>query len=135
MKDYVSVRAALFAFLKANGVTPHIYHRDLPQNPEYPATVYDIISDVTIGHTHDHGVTGFRRARVQLDVFAEDVATVEQAMEKYFNLLAGFKGSLGTSGFKDVSVFDLGSNPDMDFLAQPTLRLIEGRSRDFQILY
>lgn len=134
-----SIKAGIYKFLEAAAVTPYLYHRELPQNPSYPATVYDIISDITICHTHDPGVVGFRRARVQIDVFAETVAEAEEAMEAYFALLAGYIGSMGDGEspeqFTDVSVFDAGSNPDLDYEAEPTLRALEGRSRDFMILY
>lgn len=134
-----SIKAGIYNFLSAGAVTPNIYHRELPQNPDYPATVYDLISDVTIGHTHDALVTGFRRARVQIDVYAETVSDAENAMESYFALMAGFTGSIGDGlspqQFTDVSIFDSGANPDLNFEDEPTLRMIEGRSRDFIILY
>ncbi len=130
-----SIKSAIFSFLEASGITPAVYHRELPQEPAYPVTVYDLIDDVPIGHTYDPGVDGFRRARVQIDVYAETVDEAEDIMERYVDLLSGYEGSLGVAGFSDVSVFDLGSNPDLDFEEEPTLRAIEGRSRDFQILY
>lgn len=134
-----SIKAGIYNKFAELAITPYIYHRELPQNPQYPATVYDLISDVVIGHTHDNLVTSFRRARVQIDVYAETVGAAENAMEEYFVALAGFKGSIGNglspSQFTDVSIFDLGANPDLDFEEEPTLRMIEGRSRDFSILY
>ena len=135
MTEFFSIKKAIYLFLTDKAITPYLYYRELPQNPTYPATVYDVISDIAIDHTHDYGVVGFRRARVQLDVYAETVEPAEDAMEKYFASLAGFKGSLGVPGFTDVSIFDAGSNPDLDFEEEPTLRRIEGRSRDFMILY
>jgi hypothetical protein len=134
-----SIKAGIANKLAALAVTPFIFHRELPQNPTYPATVYDVISDTVVGHTHDNLVVGFRRARIQIDVYAETVAEAEDAMENYFAALVGFKGSIGDdlspSQFTDVSIFDIGSNPDYDFEEEPTLRHIEGRSRDFTILY
>ena len=125
-----SIRAGIYNKLVALAITPYVYHNELPQNPSYPATVYDVISDVTIGHTHDSGVVGFRRTRVQIDVFAESVSEAEEAMEAYFAALAGFKGSIGDGlspeQFTDVSIFDEGANPDLDSAWQddPTLSLI-----------
>lgn len=134
-----SIKAGIYNYLSAQAVTPYVYHRELPQNPSYPATVYSVISDITIGHTHDTNVVGFRRARIQIDVFAQTVDAAEDAMEQYFSLMAGFKGSIGNglspAQFTDVSIFDGGANPDLDFEDQATLRRIEGRSRDFLILY
>lgn len=134
-----SIKAVVYSILKTAAITPHIYHGELPQNPSYPATVYDVVGDITIGHTHDNLVVGFRRARVQIDVFAESVSEAEEAMEAYFALMAGFKGSIGDGlspeQFTDVSIFDAGANPDLDYQAEPTLRALEGRSRDFMILY
>jgi hypothetical protein len=129
-----SIKTGLNLFLKAAGITPNIYLRELPQNPLYPATVYDIVSDIVLGHTHDPNVVCQRQARVQIDVYAETVTAAEDAMEKYFEMLAGYSGELG-AGFTDVAIFDEGANPDLDFESEPTLRNIEGRSRDFMILY
>jgi hypothetical protein len=132
--EYKSIKAALNSFLKEAAITPYVYARELPQDPDYPATVYDVISDINLVQTHDQ-VTGPRQARVQIDVYAMTVAEAEDAMERYFNLLAGYSGSLGVPGYEDVAIFDEGSNPDLDFEAEPTLRQLEGRSRDFMILY
>jgi hypothetical protein len=133
-----SIKAGIYNKLLSLAVTPYIYHRELPQNPSYPATVYDVISDINLCHTHDH-VTGPRQARVQIDVYAETVAAAEAAMEAYFTELAGFSGSIGDglspSQFTDVAIFDEGANPDLDFEQEPILRQIEGRSRDFMIVY
>lgn len=135
----ISIKAGIHHKLVELAVTPYVYHRELPQDPSYPATVYDVVSDVTIGHTHDNLIVGFRRARVQIDVFAETVDAAEDAMEQYFAALAGYAGALGIGespdAFLDVSIFDAGANPDLDFEAEPTLRRLEGRSRDFIILY
>jgi hypothetical protein len=134
-----SIKAGIYNKLLSLGITAHIYYRELPQNPSYPATVYDVISDVVIGNVYDSGVHCFRRARVQLDVYALTVAAAEAAMEAYFDALDNFSGSLGggesPSPFQDVVIFDEGANPDLDYEAEPTLRQIEGRSRDFMILY
>jgi len=129
----ISIKAAVYGFLKDQAITPYLYHRELPQNPSYPATVYDIISQPPIELTHDVGTVGFRQARVQIDVYALTVAEAEDAIERYFLLLSSFSGSLGVAGFFDVDIWDEGANPDMDFEEEPTLRQIEGRSRDFMI--
>jgi hypothetical protein len=129
-----SIKTGINLFLQAAKVTPCVYLGELPQNPSYPATVFDVVSDVVINHTHDPNVVGFRRARVQIDVFALTMAEAEDVMERYFELLAGYMGELG-AGFENVSIFDAGQNPDLDFKNEPTLRNIEGRSRDFYILY
>jgi hypothetical protein len=128
-----SLKTGLNIFLKAAGITPYLYHRELPQDPSYPATVYDIVSDINTCHTHDR-VNGPRQARVQIDVYAETVAAAEDAMEQYVELFTSYSGDLG-AGFLDVAIFDEGANPDLDFESEPTLRHLEGRSRDFMILY
>lgn len=135
----LSIKAGIYNKLVSLAITPYIYHRELPQNPRYPATVYNVVSDVAINHTHDNLVVGFRRARVQIDVYALSVEEAEVAMEAYFAALAGFQGSIGDgfspSQFTDVSIFDEGANPDLDYEEEPTLRNLEARSRDFMILY
>jgi hypothetical protein len=128
-----SIKNGLNIFLQAAKITPYVYLRELPENPSYPATVFEIISDIVISHTHDTNVVGFRQARVQVDVYALTVAEAEDAMEKYFEMLAGFSGSLG-AGY-DVAIFDEGANPDPSFENEPTLNTVEARSRDFMILY
>lgn len=129
-----SIKAGIFKFLYTAAITPKVYHRELPEDPEYPATIFHVISDISISHTHD-SQTGPRQARLQLEVIAEDVETAEDAMESYFSLLAGYTGSLGVAGFTDVAIFDEGMNPDLDFEDEPLLRNYEGRSRDFLIVY
>jgi len=134
-----SIKAGIYNKLLELSVTPHIYLRELPQPPEYPATVFDVISDVVIGNVYESGAHCFRRARVQIDVYALTVAEAEDAMESYFDALDAFSGALGSgsspSEFSDVAIFDEGANPDPEFEAEPTLRQIEARSRDFMILY
>src|SRR3972149_535745 len=135
----LSIKAGIYNKLLALNITPYIYGRELPQNPNYPATVYYVISDVVIDNVHDEGVHCFRRARVQIDVYARTVAEAETAMEDYFAALDNFSGSIGDdmspSQFTDVCIWDEGANPDLDFESESTLRDIEGRSRDFMILY
>lgn len=129
----ISIKAALYGFLKDQAITPYLYHRELPQNPSYPATVYDLVSQPPVDLTEDVGVVGSRKARVQIDVYALTVSEAEDAMERYFELLGSYSGSLGVPGYADCDIWDEGANPDMDFEEEPTLRHIEGRSRDFMI--
>lgn len=133
MSEYTSIKAGIYMYLTDLAITPYIYHRELPQNPSYPATVYDIVSQPAVELTHDIGTVGFRYARVQIDVYALTVAEAEEAMERYFEILKDFSGSLGVPGFTDVDIWDEGANPDLDYEEEPTLRQIEGRSRDFMI--
>lgn len=130
-----SIKAGIATKLAAAAITARVYHRELPVDPEYPATVYDVISDIPISYCHDANVIGFRRARLQIDVIAESVDAAEDAMEQYVALLGNFSGTLGLAPFTDVSILDAGANPDMDFEAEPTLRGLEGRSRNFFVLY
>lgn len=135
----MSIKIALYRKLVALGITPRVYHQTLPQNAEYPATVYDIVSDNAIGQVHDAGVHSFRRARVQIDAYAETASGADSAAEQYFDALDNFHGNL-SDGLSpetvyDVRITDAGSNPDMSFQSEPTLRTISGQSRDFYILY
>lgn len=131
------IKANFYQLLRTAAITPHIYFGELPQNPSYPATVYDFVSQPPVDLTHDVGVVGFRKARVQIDVFAETVAEAEAAIEAYYELLKSYSGSVG-DGLSpetviEMDIWDEGQNPDMDFEEEPTLRHIEGRSRDFMI--
>jgi len=130
-----SIKWAIYKILKTAAITPHIYARELPQNPSYPATVYDIVSQPPVELTHDVGVVGFRQARIQIDVYALTVAAAESAMEAYYELLKSYSDVIGDDASPettvDVDIWDEGQNPDMDFEEEPTLRHIEGRSRDF----
>ena len=60
----MSFKIAVYRKLVSLGLTPKIYYRELPQNPTYPATVYDFVSEVPVDLTHDVGVVGFRKARI-----------------------------------------------------------------------
>ncbi|RPH38359.1 hypothetical protein EHM92_00310 [bacterium] len=132
-----SIKATIYRILSSAAITPYIYHGDLPQNPSYPATVYDIISQPAADLTEDVGVVGFRKARIQIDVYAQSVGAAEDAMERYYELLKSYSGSIGDGASPetviDCDIWDEGANPDMDFEDEPTLRQIEGRSRDFMI--
>lgn len=132
-----SIKAIINRILKAAAITPYIYHGELPQNPNYPATVYDIVSQPAVDLTHDIGTVGFRYARFQIDVYALTVAAAEDAIERYYELLKSFVVSYGDGAspevFTEYDIWDEGANPDMDFEEEPTLRQIEGRSRDFMI--
>lgn len=135
MTNYYSLKMGINSFLVTNAITPYIYHRELPQNPSYPATVYDIIDQVPMGRSHSEGVLPFREARVQIDMYAQTVEEAENILELYFNAMGSYDGSLGAPGFSDVSIRYESTNPDMSFESEPTLRQIEGRSMDFKILY
>lgn len=140
--SYLSIKAGIYSFLKLAKITPYLYEKELPQNPKYPVTVYALASDMVMAHTHDRNIVGYRRARLQVDVYAESVEAVEDAMERYFELLAGYAGSLGLSEFTDVSIFDYGSNPDKIIEEESNLQQsvtvlanLHGRSRDFMVIY
>ena len=134
-----SIKANLFQFLRGLAITPEVYLANLPQDPGYPVTVFDVISDVPIAHTYENRTLCFRRARVQLEVYALTVGEAESAMEGYVAAMGNYRGSIGDGlspeSIADVSVRDSGSNPDMDFQEEPSLRMIQGRSRDFTVLY
>lgn len=128
-----TIKAGVKAFLEAAAITPNIWEGELPEDPELPATVFHIIDDIATVTTHD-GKLGPFNARLQLEVIAEDVDTVEAAMESYYSLLVPYSGIFG-AGFNDVAIFDEGANPDLNFENEPTLRDLEGRSHDFLIVY
>lgn len=132
-----SIKSAIYQKLKTLAITPNIYHRELPQNPAFPATVYDKISESPVDLTHDVGTVSFRKARFQIDVYALTASAAEAAIEAYFNALCSFSGDL-SDGLSpattyDCDIFDEGQNPDMSFKDEKTLKNVEGRSRDFMI--
>ena len=135
----LSIGMGIYRKLVELGITPNIYRRELRQNPSYPATVYDVVSDNAIGTVHDAGVHCFREARVQIDIYALTVAEAESIAEQYFDALDNYHGTLSDETSPettwDVRIRDAGMNPDMNFQEQPTLRRAEGRSRDYYILY
>jgi hypothetical protein len=133
----ISIESGINLFLQAAKITPYVWLEEMPQKPEsqqYPATVFSIIDEPPVDLTHDVGVVGFRHARLQIDVFAESVSAVNDAMEQYYEWLKSFSGDIG-SGFTNVDITDEGRNPNQDFRDEPTLRNIKGRSRDFMIVY
>lgn len=135
MTEYFSLKKALYKFIKDLGVTTYVYPGELPQNPNYPVTIFDIIDEVPIGRTHDIGKLPMREARVQLDIYAESMSEAEDAAEKYFHILGHFEGTFGVAGFTKVSCRWDNNNPDPSFKQEPTLSDIYGRSMDFIILY
>lgn len=134
-----SIKANLFQFQRGLAITPEVYLANLPQNPGYPVTMFEVISDVPIAHTYEDQTLCFRRARVQLEVYALTVGEAESAMEGYVAAIGNYRRSIGDGlspeSFADVSIRDAGSNPDMDFQEEASLRMIQGRSRDFRVLY
>ena len=72
-----SVKPYIYNLLSSAAITPYIYHHELPQDPSYPATIYDVISQPPVDLTHDKGTVGFRKARIQIDVIAESVDAAE----------------------------------------------------------
>ena len=75
--------------------------------------------------------------RVSDHVFAESIDEAETAIEAYFELLKSYSAVLGDGQSPEshinADIWDEGANQDMDFEEEPTLREIEGRSRDFTI--
>jgi hypothetical protein len=135
----LSIMAGFWNKLLALSVTPYIWRGEVPQNPVYPLTVFDLVDEPPADHTHDAQVVGPRSARVQIEVYAESASAADAAMEEYFAELAGFSGAFGSntspSEFADVEIFDEGNAGNMDFAAEPTLRTIYGRRHDFMIVY
>lgn len=134
-----TIKAAIFKKLVSLGITKWVYESTLPDNPRYPVTVYQFIDTAPAELTHDEGVVGFRKTRLQIEVYAEDVAQAESAIEAYYEALKSFSGTLG-DGLSpetsyDVDTWDEGQNPDMDFENEVTLAEVTGRSRDFMIHY
>lgn len=131
-----NLKEGLNAFLTASAITALVYHQDLPQNPTYPATVFDVIDQIPVGRNHDNGVLPMREARVQIEVFAETLAAAESAAEQYFELLGNYDGSLGVAGLTNVSIRWDADNPDpLAPLDTVILRTLFARSMDFIVLY
>lgn len=80
------------------------YPVEVPQDAAYPSWTYQVIDDEEL-IAHD-GATGFFKARIQIDVMAEETAsldaygnsaTIAAAMRAKLN---GFKGLMGTVAVK-----------------------------------
>jgi len=134
-----NLKAGVYNLLLDLGITAAVYDGQLPQNPTYPTTVYDLIDEVPLGRSHDSEVSPFRDTRIQIDVFAESAKQADDLIEQYFQALNSFDGSIGNGqspeSFKDICIRYENTNPRLDFTAQPTLKNIKGRSMDFKILY
>jgi len=135
----VSIKIQIYRKLVALAITGKIYDGELPQNPTYPVTVYDLIDEVAVGRNHESNNAPFREARVQIDVYAETTKAADDLIEQYFDALNSFDGSLGDGAspetLVDVVIRYANTNPRMDFNDQATLRSVKGRSMDFMILY
>lgn len=133
-----SIKGAIYTKLAALAITPRIYDEELPQNPTYPATVYDLIDEVGVGRNHD-GAAPMRDARVQIDVFALSGFQADGFIEQYFAALQSFDGTLGDGQSPEmqysVSIRYEATNPNQSFKDEKTLRNVRGRSMDFMILY
>jgi hypothetical protein len=131
----ISVKAFVYRKLVALGYTKFIYEGALPKNPRYPATVYVVIDHAPADLTHDEGVVGFRKARLQLEVYAESIDEVEDIAERYWAALRSVHGLVGDGLSPETSLeldfYDDGKNPDMDFEDMVALKGIYGRSHDF----
>lgn len=128
-----SIKLGIYDFIKRLKITTYCYMRELPQNPSYPATVYNLTDDYT-SDIHQQG-PGLREAIVQIDVLAETVKAAEEAMESYYVALAGYRGSLGIAGFTDVCIYDEGMNLDEAFENESLNNKVEIRGRAFRIIY
>lgn len=135
----MSIKTALWRKLVALGITAKVWDAQLPQNPEYPATVYDLIDENPIGRSHDSNVAPFREARVQIDVYASTTKEADDLIEQYFDALNSFDGDLSDGQspetLTNVVIRYENTNPIMDFRDQVTTRQIRGRSMDFKLLY
>jgi hypothetical protein len=133
-----SIKGALYIKLVALAITSKVYDEELPQNPTYPATVYDLVDENPIGRNHD-GAAPFREARVQIDVFALSGFEADTLIEQYFDALQSFDGILGDGQSPetqyDVSIRYENTNPKQIFTDESALKTVRGRSMDFMILY
>lgn len=134
-----SVKANIYKHLVSLAITPEVYDGELPQNPTYPVTIYDLIDENPVGRSHDSNIASFRDARVQIDVYAATAAAADELIERYFAALNSFNGLIGDGNspevFVDLTIRYESTNPRLDFGDQPTTRPIKGRSMDFKIFY
>jgi hypothetical protein len=133
-----SIKGAFYTKLRALAITPDVYDEELPQNPTYSATVYDLVDENPVGRNHDNAAP-FREARVQIDIFALSGYEADTLIEQYFDALHSFDGILGDGQSPetnyDVSIRYENTNPKQTFKDEATLKTVRGRSMDFMILY
>jgi hypothetical protein len=134
-----NIKANILNKLRSLAITAVVWEGDLPQNPTYPTTVFDLIDEVPVGRSHDSDVSPFRDARVQIDVYAETRAQADDLIELYYVALNSFDGLVGDGASPETSVDMViryeSTNPNLNFQAESTTRVIKGRSMDFKIFY
>lgn len=133
-----SIKTALYRFLSDAGITAKVYDMDLPQEPVYPVTVYDVEDENDIGRNHD-GAAPFRDARIQIDVLAESGSQADALIEQWYTLLQSYDAVLSDGQSPETS-YDVGiwyesTNPKQTFIGEPTIKTINVRSMNFKALY
>lgn len=89
--------ADLVAYLKANvaAVGNRVYPAPLPQGATKPALTYWRVDDIpTYGYAGD---LGLNTARVQLDIWADTLASIETVKGQLKSALSGFRGQMGST--------------------------------------
>lgn len=134
-----SIKTAIRRKLLDLGVTATVWDAELPQNPVYPTTAYDLDFEEPVGLCHDSGTSPMRRARFLVAVFAEGGAQADELIEQYFAGLANLFDDLG-DGLSPETVYRCAiwwenTNPLIDYEQEPTLKPVRCRSMDFRILY
>lgn len=93
---------ALTTYITANiAAIGNRYAPLLPQNPVYPAIVFQVIDDIP-DYTME-GVGGLARMRVQHTIFGTTYLSTASVAESLRTLLAGYHGTL--SGIRIGSIF------------------------------
>jgi hypothetical protein len=99
--------ASIFALLGNRVTVDHV-----PDGQDYPHAVLTQVGSAP-KYTHDKRVTG-RKVKLQLDIFAETLASADACQDAIETALSGYAGMLGTVTVGYVFVADLSGLFDSD---------------------
>ena len=90
-----ALEPGLFSFLSATFGHSRIYPVKLPQDPTYPAVVYEKLnSDVFTGMTMS-GASGFSKQTYQISIFDPQYSLARMEAKTLRNAIDGFQGTMG----------------------------------------
>lgn len=100
-------------------VDARIYPMDFPQNPVYPAIIFQVIS--RFHHAHMQGASGLARSRIQVDVYSQDYDTTKALAWKVKNAMHAFKGMVPVVDSAPVEVQGIFCTTERD-MAESVIR-------------
>jgi hypothetical protein len=111
------IRSAIRTYLLTqtdltNLISTRIYLTRIPDNGTYPCITFRRISS---GRQHDlDGAAGYAESNFEFEVWSDDSEEVEDVCEELRQALQGFRGTMGTTAVKRVTLED-----EQDFYHPP----------------